>query len=443
MHLFTLNAGMNDQIYRKKKMFEYEIFNSPENLKQQIFKLSTSLLRDQNSILPKWFNEDFDQIKKNPIIICGATCREEIRVLALEYQVIGIVDDELSKKEELLFGIPYISTSQWIDFVKGNKNIISCILVMTLRAYRHFIKQCIQHNLKYLNPIQILHVVRFYNLEMPSNGDIFRYGLNYFQFALENIENLIKNTEILVDNYSKISYLNIILYKLTLNPFYLETTAVGRGNKYDYNAYLFEKTYLNFTNKEVYVDAGAYTGDSIELFISAVKGNYKHIYSFEPNRENNIELIKRIEKLQNKYLKPLDESISIIHKGIWSEDCTLEFLTTKIVDLGGHFENTEMLKFQKKDSYYKESINVTSIDSATDQDATFIKYEIEGSEYQGLIGAEKTIVKNKPKLAVALYHKPEDILKLPSFIKELDMNYKIGFRQHDLFKPDATYMYCF
>jgi hypothetical protein len=88
-------------------------------------------------------------------------------------------------------------------------------------------------------------------------------------------------------------------------------------------------------------------------------------------------------------------------------------------------------------------INVTSIDAATDQDASFIKYEVEGSELEALIGAQKTIERNKPKLSIALYHKAEDILTLPRHIVNLDMGYKIGFRQHDLYKPDATYCYCY
>ena len=292
-----------------------------------------------------------------------------------------------------------------------------------------------------MTPIQILHILKCKKIQTPSNGLIFRYGIDYFEFALNNIEELINQSDCFADEYSKISYLNILIYKLTLNPFYLEDTAVGRGRIYDYNTYLFERTYLNISNEEVYIDAGAFTGDSIQIFLNSVKGEFKHIYSFEPNFKNNIEILKRIDRLQEFYLKPLKESFTIINKGIWSKDCVLEFLTTADHDLGGHIIKSGM--DINHHNYQTTKIEVTSIDASTNQDATFIKYEVEGSELEGLIGSQKTLERNKPKLAVAVYHKPEDILTLPKYIKSLDMGYKIGFRQHDPFKPDATYLYCF
>jgi FkbM family methyltransferase len=417
-----------------------EFFKSSDSLKKDINLLSAPLLKDRDSIFPKWFLSEGGVTNKS-LIICGSTSREEIRTLALNFQIVAIVDDELSKKWKWLFGIPLISSSQWIDLVKADMTIVSLILVGTLRSYRHFVKQSIQHGFNYLTPIQILHFLEKNSIQMPSTGLIFRYGIHYFDFALNNIEELISLCDIFVDEYSKISYLNILLYKLTLNPFYLENTAVGRGQYYDYNTYLFDRTYLNLSSDEVYVDAGAFTGDSIQNFLFAVKGEFKHIYAFEPDPKNNLEMFKHINKLQEFYLKSLLDSITFVKKGVWSENSVLEFLSTKDHDLGGHMIESGMgLNFNM---FNTTKIEVTSIDTATDQDATFIKYEVEGSELEGLIGAQKTIEKNKPKLAVAIYHKAEDILTLPKYISNLNMGYKIGFRQHDLYKPDATYLYCF
>lgn len=415
-------------------------FSTSEELATEIRKIASPLLSNNRNILPDWLSEDKQLIFKKSLIVCGTTSKEEIRALAKNFNIISIVDDDLSKKWQWLYGIPLISTSKWIDIAKSNQEIISLVLVGTLRAYRHFIKQSIQHSLKYLTPLQILHILRDNNVQVIPNGLISRYGLDYFDFALCNLDELIDQRTIFVDEYSKISYLNILCYKLTLNPFYLENTAVGRGNHYDYNTYLFERTYLQLENDEVYVDAGAFTGDSLQCFLFAVKGQFKHIYSFEPDEKNNDEIRKRITKLQQFYLKPLQESISIIEKGVWSKDEILHFSTAMDHDLGGHIVETGMnADYDRRKTV---SMAVTSIDAATNQDATFIKYEVEGSELEALVGAQKTIVKNKPKLAVALYHKAEDILTLPKYLRNLDMDYKIGFRQHDPYKPDATYCYC-
>jgi FkbM family methyltransferase len=415
---------------------------STEALKIEVNDLATFLKEDKKNLYPKWFNDDIgDCIFKKNIIICGSTSDAEIRILVNNFNVIAIVDDILLKKCDWLYGIPLISTSQWIDKVRSDREIISIILVATLKAYSHFTKQAIQHSIIHLTPIQIINIINNRKIITPSDGLFFRYGIGYFEFTLNNIEKLIDQANIFVDDYSKLSYLNMLIYKLTLNPYYLENTAVGRGSKYDYNNYLFDRSYLNLSDNEVYIDAGAFTGDSLECFLFAVKGKFKHIYTFEPDSKNNIEINKRIAILQQFYLKPLSKSISIIESGIWSKEAVLEFSTSRDHDLGGHVIEAGMIKYG--DGSQLTQINVTSIDVSTDQDATFIKYEVEGSELEGLIGAQNTIVKNKPKLAVALYHKPEDILILPKHIENLDMNYKIGFRQHDPYKPDATYCYCY
>jgi hypothetical protein len=62
--------------------------------------------------------------------------------------------------------------------------------------------------------------------------------------------------------------------------------------------------------------------------------------------------------------------------------------------------------------------------------ATFIKMDIEGAEFNALKGAERTIRKHKPKLAVCVYHKAEDLITIPQYIKSLVPEYKLYFRAH-------------
>lgn len=85
-------------------------------------------------------------------------------------------------------------------------------------------------------------------------------------------------------------------------------------------------------------------------------------------------------------------------------------------------------------------INVDCIDHVIKEQVTFIKMDIEGAEYEALLGARKTILKYKPKLAICVYHKAEDIWKLPGLIHQFNPEYVFYFR-HYSFADNETVLY--
>lgn len=188
----------------------------------------------------------------------------------------------------------------------------------------------------------------------------------------------------------------------------------------------FTKEMLSFSEEETVVDAGAYTGDTLESYLALAAPSFRKYYAYEPSNENYVKL----EQLVNQkgfnnvilYKAGLGERKEIC----WFEENNLEITASRVVE-----------EADDKASY---KIQIESIDE-TAPDATFIKADIEGMEMELLHGAKHTILRNKPKLAICAYHRAEDIFTIPLLLKEWVPEYKIYFRQHDLNQPHELVCY--
>ena len=56
--------------------------------------------------------------------------------------------------------------------------------------------------------------------------------------------------------------------------------------------------------------------------------------------------------------------------------------------------------------------------------------DIEGAEYNTIMGAKETIIKHKTRMAISLYHKPSDIYEIPILLMKLRDDYKFYIRHY-------------
>lgn len=166
-------------------------------------------------------------------------------------------------------------------------------------------------------------------------------------------------------------------------------------------------------DKEVFIDAGCWNGDTSIEFIKWCNGNFKKIFAFEPD-----EICWGL--CEENFTKNKVKNLEFIKKGTWSRSDILHF--------SGLGRGSS--KFDEK-NINLEGNHVVAIDEIVkNEKITFIKLDVEGSEMQTLIGAAETIKKYKPKLAVSVYHNPYDLWELASYILELNPEYKIYLRHY-------------
>lgn len=78
--------------------------------------------------------------------------------------------------------------------------------------------------------------------------------------------------------------------------------------------------------------------------------------------------------------------------------------------------------------------SVTSIDdyflNAKYDKVDFIKMDIEGAELNALMGAKQILQRDKPNLAICIYHNCIDFITIPEFLRKLDLGYKFYTGHH-------------
>ncbi len=92
------------------------------------------------------------------------------------------------------------------------------------------------------------------------------------------------------------------------------------------------------------------------------------------------------------------------------------------------------MKKQRAGYDYWNTIDSVALDDyfADKEPPTFIKMDVEGAELDALHGAERIIREHKPKLAVCIYHKKEDLVDIPKYLIGLDVGYKFYVRNYSL-----------
>ena len=84
-------------------------------------------------------------------------------------------------------------------------------------------------------------------------------------------------------------------------------------------------------------------------------------------------------------------------------------------------------------------ITSVPLDEVLKEPATFIKMDIEGAEYNALLGAEQMIRQHHPRLAICVYHSLEDYIRIPLLIRSFYHGYQFYFRHHSVTSGESVF----
>jgi len=223
-----------------------------------------------------------------------------------------------------------------------------------------------------------------------------------YYFMLEEkgeLQTIIRNTlSLLEDNDSICVLKNRLFFFLTGDISYLRKIPITSFSNEYFN------TCFSLTTDESFFDCGAYDGDTIKAFIHFCNNGFTSITAFEPNLE-----------FYNKardfiYKRGLSSRVMLVNAGTGYKTKPLN----QIAEENNDSENTDF--------------KIIALDNYIDRRPSIIKMDIEGYELDTLKGAVKILSQYHPKLAICLYHLPQDLFEIPLFLSKF--SYKIQIRQH-------------
>ncbi len=298
-----------------------------------------------------------------------------------------------------------LKNQEKLEYIWNNFNKDSQSLMIDLLAYR---------------------LLSYTKVKLPLNNS------TYWD-ALKQVQLLKKGDEVIDPKF-----LHFILQLFDLRPigYNVELFFFDLGIAIDF---IFEQYAYKLKDKyivqaepgDVVLDIGACWGDT-SLYFSEKVGPAGHVYSFEFIPEN-IDIFRK-----NISLNPnLENRIQLIEKPV--SDVTGQKI---YYETNGPGSRISFFPFDKQTGC-TETISVDDFVENNEIDRIdFIKMDIEGAEPAALQGALKTIVKHRPKLAIAIYHSMDDFANIPKWLMDLDIGYEFYLGHYTIHYEETIIFGC-
>jgi FkbM family methyltransferase len=227
----------------------------------------------------------------------------------------------------------------------------------------------------------------------------------------EHLDDYIWLHGILADQHSRDTLLNAILGRFFSTPSFLEKTYTP--------VQYFDWNILRKRENALYVDCGAYDGDSVVNFIGRYGPDYGHIIAYEPTPD----VFQALRQSVQSFPRVLTRPAAVGEKaGALPLQC-FQLATGNYVVM---------------DDSPLFAANVTVPVVALDQDIdpalkiSLLKMDVEGAEAAALRGARGHIIRARPQLAVCVYHLLDDLRVIPRLIHSYNPEQDFYLRNHQL-----------
>ena len=223
----------------------------------------------------------------------------------------------------------------------------------------------------------------------------------------EDAERVLEAEQLWADQTSLETYRSHILWYATGDASRMPSRPVE-------NSY-FPADIFAISPSESIVDCGAFDGDTVKQVIDRMGDQFAAVHAIEADPLS----LEKLDKYLGGLTLALREKIHVHACAVCRERMTLRFEVTGSVDSKICEEGGVEVKGIPIDELFADTV------------ITMIKMDIEGAEYDALVGGRNTILRDQPILAICVYHTQNDIWRIPLLMHEMLPNHRCYLRGYE------------
>jgi len=269
----------------------------------------------------------------------------------------------------------------------------------TTQWYTDRRQQLMDLGCRYLSPVSPLYW-RFPDTFLP----FFAQDLPHKVY--ESSADVMKAADIWADDRSREEYLKQVRWRTLA-----DWDFIRHGIEESY----FPDRIFHLSPQEAFVDCGAFDGDTIRSIVARRGADFQHIVAIEPD-PGTFQTLRAYsaglpDEIQNK--------ITFHQCAVGAERGVVRF------------EDSGSLGSRVSDDGQVTIDSIPISDIVGSLPVSYIKMDIEGAEFDALVGAQRVIERDRPLLAICVYHRQDDLWRLPLLMKKMLPDHRFYLRLHE------------